>query len=194
MEKRRPNRLSGYDYAQAGAYFITVCTRGREPVFWCAPDAVGAHSVRPPRPEPPLPELSAEIGQAPLPAGAVFSSEGQAVVAAIGEIPRRYPMVTVDASAVMPNHVHLLLQIHGGNDGAIGRTMCAPTVSRVVKHWKEAVTKRIHRTVWQRSFHDHIIRNEPEYRLVGAYILSNPVRWQQDRFHPPAPSAKEIYP
>ena len=181
--RRRPNRLPAYDYARAGAYFVTVCTRDRQQLFWCGSDAVAAHSVR-----QPWQGLSPEIHLAPLPAGTALSAAGRAAVDAIGEIPQRYPMVTVDVCAVMPNHVHLLLQIHGGEDG---RTLCAPTISRVVKQWKEAVTKKLHSLVWQRSFHDRVIRDEAEYRLVGEYILTNPARWRQDCFHPSALSAKE---
>ncbi|MCL2350589.1 MAG: hypothetical protein FWC67_03805, partial [Defluviitaleaceae bacterium] len=65
------------------------------------------------------------------------------------------------------------------------RTQFAPTVSRVIKQWKGAVTKKLGFSPWQKSFHDHIIRNEATWQKIYQYIENNPATWQADRFHTP---------
>jgi len=60
----------------------------------------------------------------------------------------------------------------------------APTMSRVIQQWKGAITKKIGFSPWQKSFHDHIIRNDADYNLIIAeYIQHNPVRWREDRYY-----------
>ena len=180
QQARRPNRLPNYDYAQNGAYFITACTLGRRNIFWeelPSAENVGAHIVRPDLGEPQISRLA--LRPAAMPPGASLSRQGRAAEEMLRQIPDHYPAVAVDCYAIMPNHVHLLLGIRRGDDG---RTLCAPTVSMVVKHWKEAVTKRIGCRIWQKSFYDHVVRNETEYRRIAAYILQNPETWLTDRF------------
>lgn len=58
--------------------------------------------------------------------------------------------------------------------------MVAPTVSRVVNQLKGYVSKKVGETVWQKSFHDHIIRNREDYDEIAKYIYENPLRWQYD--------------
>ena len=62
--------------------------------------------------------------------------------------------------------------------------MCAPTVSMVVKHLKEYVTKHLHHPIWQKSFHDHVIRTQTDYETIWLYIDSNPKTWQTDCLNP----------
>jgi REP element-mobilizing transposase RayT len=64
-----------------------------------------------------------------------------------------------------------------------GRTQFAPTVSRVIKQWKGAITKQIGFPLWQRSFHDHIIRDERDYNRIAEYIANNPQTWRRDCFY-----------
>jgi REP element-mobilizing transposase RayT len=158
---RKKNRLEGYDYSQPGWYFITVCTKGKAPYFCrgahCAPCATGLHP---------------------------FTKAGEAAEKAIKQIPEHYCAVKVDKYVVMPNHIHMILVIE--QDGE-RRTMCAPTstasVPRIVKAMKEAVTKELGCSVWQRSYHDHIIRSEEEYLEIWAYIDTNPAKWAEDCYY-----------
>lgn len=62
--------------------------------------------------------------------------------------------------------------------------MCAPTVSMVVKHLKEYVTKHLHHPIWQKSFHDHVICTQTDYETIWLYIDSNPQTWQTDCLNP----------
>jgi len=78
----------------------------------------------------------------------------------------------------MPNHIHLLLQIH---TDANGRSMIAPTVSTVVRLMKGAISKQAGFPVWQKGFFDHVIRNEKDYQEIWKYIESNPGKWSEDK-------------
>ena len=158
MPNRKPNRLSHFDYSQPGYYFITICTKNH-------------HSIL---------RRGAQCAPAPLPP---LTSAGLAAERFLLEIPVHYPMISVDHYVVMPNHVHLILVITAGHIGTDGRTVCAPTVSRVVRGWKEAVTKQIGVSIWQKSFHDHIIRNETDYLRIWNYIDTNPAKWREDCYY-----------
>ena len=157
LPKRKPNRLQEYDYCQPGAYFITICTQNKEKLFW---DNVGASIARPEKPK--------------------LSLFGDVVEQAILNIPKRYPMISVDNFVVMPNHIHLLLQIHA-DDG--GRAMLAPTISKVVQQMKGYVTKKLGVSIWQKLFHDHVVRGETDYLEIWNYIEGNPSRWEEDCFY-----------
>ena len=94
------------------------------------------------------------------------------------KIPEHYPGVTVDKMVVMPNHVHMVLILDG----------TTATLDKIVGSYKAYVTKEIHKiqpgiVVWQKSFHDHIIRNEEGYRNIWSYIDSNPQNWDKDCFY-----------
>lgn len=91
-----------------------------------------------------------------------------------------YPDVQIDNYVVMPNHVHILLSIEGNIDG---RPMVAPTISRVMKQMKRYVSKQIGHSVWQKSFIDHIIRNENDYLEHYNYIDNNPLKWEEDELY-----------
>lgn len=155
--KRKPTRLKDYDYSTPGAYFVTVCTKNRINYFW---HSVGASIARPQ--DIPLTEI------------------GIVVDKAINNIPKIYNNITVDRYVVMPNHIHLLLQIHSDPDG---RPMVAPTIDRVIQQMKGYVTKQIGKPIWQKLFHDHIIRGEEDYNEIWQYIEQNPAKWKEDSFY-----------
>ena len=160
MGTRKSLRLDGYDYSAQGAYFVTFCVRDMQPLLWNAP--VGARIARP-------------TDALPL------SPAGHVVQTAIEQIPLHYPGVFVDNSVIMPNHVHILLRIqHEG-----GRAMRAPTISQIINQLKGYSTKQIGRAIWQRSYYDHIIRDEADYTARYNYILDNPRRWAEDEYYIP---------
>lgn len=159
LPKRKPNRLPNFDYSTPGAYFITICTRERKCIFW---DSVGASIARPQTPQ--------------------LSKYGMIAERAIRDISLRYPAISVDHYVVMPNHIHLLLQI---NTDANGRPMAAPTISTVVQQLKGVITKQIGQSVWQKLFHDHVIRGEWDYLKIWEYIDGNPAKWEEDCFYMP---------
>ena len=154
LPKRKPNRLTEYDYSTPNAYFITICTENRRNLFWTD---VGAAIGRPE--EVPLTHLGTITRQS------------------ITDIPKHYPMISVDRFVIMPNHIHLLLQINTDVDG---RPMAAPTISTVINQTKGIISKKAGFPVWQKGFYDHVIRNENDYRDIWNYIEGNPGKWAED--------------
>lgn len=157
LPQRKPNRLKYYDYNRNGAYFITICTHQRKQIL---SNIVGA-----------------TIGR---PQGIKLTSYGIVVDRAIRRIPDHYPMITVDHYVIMPNHIHLLIYIHSHVDG---RPLVAPTISTVIQQMKGYVTKQIGVSIWQKLFHDHVIRDREDYIKIAEYIRDNPKCWQFDRFY-----------
>ena len=157
LPKRKQNRLTDYDYSQPNAYFITICTKDKRYIFW---EPVGASIARPDT--------------------VYLSPKGKIVEEAIQNIPNYYPMISVDNFAIMPNHIHLLLQIHTDD---YGRAMLAPTISTVVQQMKGYVSKKLGESVWQKLFHDHVIRGQQDYLKIWNYIEGNPSKWEEDCFY-----------
>ena len=155
--QRKPNRLTEYDYSTPNAYFLTICTENRKNLFW---KDVGAIIDRPEN--IPLTNLGCLVRQC------------------IIEIPMHYPMISVDNFVVMPNHIHLLLQIHTDADG---RSLIAPTISTVVRLMKGTVSKQAGFSVWQKGFYDHVIRNDKDYQSIWNYIQGNPSKWTEDQLY-----------
>lgn len=90
----------------------------------------------------------------------------------------------------MPNHVHVIVVIdrHFEDHGISERSRPFPTVSTIMGLYKSGVSNKIHRinpeiVVWQKSFHDHIIRNEDDYQNILEYINANPLKWTDDQFY-----------
>ena len=181
LPARKNNRLKGYDYSQEGRYFITICVKDRRQMLGSidSSEVVGAHTVPP--------------------NNVRLSDIGTVVDAAINSIGDAYEDVEVSKYVVMPNHIHIIIALNanngetvnvsdnGGGSGS-GSTLCSPTsntapsISRIVKQYKEHVTKQIGFSLWQKSFYDHIIRDESEYQAICQYIDSNPENWENDRF------------
>lgn len=95
------------------------------------------------------------------------------------KIPKLHSGYRIDHFVVMPNHIHAIITIEQQG---------AQTVSYVIGQYKSAVTRMIREiapgeTVWQRSFHDHVIRNQERYDLIWNYIENNPLRWKEDCFY-----------
>ena len=80
----------------------------------------------------------------------------------------------------MPNHLHIIVMILSEKSGS---TQCSPTVSRMVKLFKESVTKQLGISMWQKSFYDHIIRDKHDYETISKYIRENPLRWEFDELY-----------
>jgi len=151
--RRRNPRLETHDYASTGAYFVTICTHGRTHLLGEIVDGV--------------------LRETPL---------AHVVRARWAEIPAHFPAVAPDALAVMPNHVHGLLWI------AASASACGPSLGEVVRGFKAAVTRssreegqELSGLIWQRGYHDHVVRSEPDLERVREYVENNPLRWHLDR-------------
>ena len=164
---RRSIRLPGYDYTAAGAYFITICTQGRECLFGQVVD--GEMRLNAP--------------------GEIVRAEWEKSAALRAEI-------ELGPYAVMPNHFHAIVVIADDGRGTARRVPTveqfgkpvAGSVPTIVRAFKSAVTRQINlvrqtpgAAVWQRNYYEHIIRNESSYENIAAYILNNPRQWEVDR-------------
>lgn len=103
---------------------------------------------------------------------------GEVVRQGIRNMPEHFPNVVVDQYVVMPNHVHILICLERENI----------ELGTIIGTWKAYVTREAHKVrpdlkIWQRNFHDHIIRNERSYQEIWQYIESNPQNWEKDCFY-----------
>lgn len=169
LQTRKSPRLKDFDYGKAGAYFITICTEHRKNILSSIPTLSSVGEGSPLPQDPCIPKLS---------------YCGKITEKWITEISNKYADITVDCYVIMPNHVHLLLGLISDD----GRGDPSPTVETVVGWLKYQVTREINKTrntvgerVFQRSFHDHIVRSKDDYNEIRKYIHENPLHWQFDR-------------
>lgn len=158
LPNRKSLRLENYDYSSNGAYFITICTNKHNISLW---HNVGANCVR----QQEYIKLS-EIGT-------LVNNE-------ILKIPYIYENVIIDKYCIMPDHIHMIIFLDDSNN-TIGRTQFAPTISRIIKQFKGSITKQLGYPIWQKSFYDHIIRNEKAYLEIWRYIDENPLKFIDEK-------------
>ena len=162
--KRKANRLSDYYYSRPGCYFITACAKDKLHIFG---RVVGGDVLI-------APHVS-------------LSAAGRAVEQVVSAMP------CVEKYVIMPNHIHLLIRIPA-RDGQVGaggpmgtsaptegdRTHGEPSVPGLMRYLKRSVTHIVGQPVWQRSYHDHVIRNDADYLRIWSYIETNPAKWRED--------------
>ena len=159
--RRKKLRLPEYDYSSSGAYFVTICPKGRR----CILSRIAA-------------------GEGLAPPEIRLTEIGRIVEEQILALSKRYPSIAVEKYVIMPNHVHLLLVLQGDSGGASP----SPTVFDAVRVIK-SLSARLSRTVpgevqlWQRGYYEHVIRSETDYREIRTYIDQNPAKWAEDRYY-----------
>lgn len=161
MEKRKNIRLPNFDYT-VGTYFVTVCSKDRKNIFGCIPPN---HIVGD--------GLSVPI----------LSSAGEVLDKWIGMISQKFPNVQIQKYVIMPNHLHMIVHMEGTDDPS-------PTLGNIMGWFKYGATKEINQItgngivpVFQRSYHDHVIRNEKDYLRIWQYIDENPAKWDEDKYY-----------
>ena len=169
IHHRRSIRLDGYDYTQAGAYFITICTYERECLFGNV----------------------VEGNMQPNDLGRIVADEWVKTA----DI---RPEIGLDAWVVMPNHFHgIVVMINGRGTARRAPTTeqfgkpVAGSIPTIIRSFKSAATKRINEfrhtpgmPVWQRNYFEHIIRNKTALAKIREYIINNPQQWELDRENP----------
>lgn len=180
IHRRRSLRLKGYDYAMAGAYFVTICTQARSCLF------------------------------GDVAAGAMCLNEAGHMVATSWEgIAARFS-VEVDQFVVMPNHLHGILVLPdadattngattrvaptiGGTVGAplVGAPVAGARLGNVVGTFKSLTTngytkgwREFRGRLWQRNYYEHIIRDETSLDRIRRYVDDNPAHWEFDDDNP----------
>ena len=170
MRERKLNLLSDYDYSTSGYYFVTVCSKDREEWFG-----------------------KIENGEMRL------NTVGEIARNSWAEIPLHLQHIEIDEFSVMPNHIHGILII---NESMVGNAYMRShqrnafmhslqdrtkmLLSKVIQQYKASVTRKInssessHHFAWQKSFYDHVIRNDRSLDNLRQYIVNNPLKWELD--------------
>ena len=96
----------------------------------------------------------------------------------IKQIPTHYSSVKIDKYVVMPNHVHMIVILENSDNN----------LNQIIAQFKSGVTRKIRMenpeiSIWQRSYHDHVIRSQKEYETIWSYIDANPINWNKDCFY-----------
>lgn len=177
--------MKGYDYSHNGAYFVTLCTHERRMLF----GDVGADSISARTTDPVASQMIDETFLKTI---------------------KRYPNAHCPKYVIMPNHIHAIIvldhedaepdhtdtertDMESERDTGRADMESAPTtLSEIIQSFKRYSTveyiklvKRgavppFDKQIWQRSYYDHIIRNEQEYQQIWEYIDSNPLKWDED--------------
>jgi putative transposase len=176
-KSRKSMRLINYDYSQAGAYFVSLCTQNRICIF-------------------------GEINKGQM----ILNDIGKMIQFQWERLPSRSPSIEMDEFIVMPNHLHGIIFLndpgaveedsHSGimNASDEGSEKCSLGIvigtfkSITTNEYIDRVNKKswapFDKRLWQRDFYDHIIRNSKELDAIRKYIALNPLRWELDRDNP----------
>jgi len=177
-------RLQNWDYRNDAVYFVTICTKNHENFF-------------------------GDIENKEM----YLSNMGTIADVLWYEIPFHTNNIQLYEFVVMPNHIHGIIQIKNGFDGELNslddvnhnvemlhamslhdknESMAnispkSGSLSTIIRSYKSAVTKHIHRLgynfIWQTRFHEHIIRDIQAYETIRNYILTNPQKWEDDKYY-----------
>jgi len=155
---RRSIRLKEYDYSRPGAYFITICTHNREPLFGSIINS----------------EMKSNLY-------GVFVSKRW------NNLPRYYHHLETNAFVIMPNHIHGILVIKSDSRKMIKGQPISEIV-RDFKTFSSRRINEVRgmsgTPIWQRNYWEHIIRNDDSFKRIYDYILTNPLRWHLDKENP----------
>ncbi|MDD2622750.1 MAG: transposase [Bacteroidales bacterium] len=172
LYNRRSIRLKGYDYAQGGLYFITLCCQNRACLFG---DVVNGEMK--------------------------WNDAGKIADECWMDIPKHFPNSVLHQHIVMPNHIHGIIELSdivpvGAKNFSpllqipepSSQPFSSPskTIGSIVRGYKIGVTKWMRQNtdlfyVWQRNYYEHIIRNKQSYQRISEYIMNNPETWTEDR-------------
>ena len=179
---RKSIRLKGYDYSQAGVYFITICCQNRVHLFG---NVINKQMI--------------------------LNDAGKMIEKWFNELQNKFPDVKCHEMVVMPNHIHFIIENIGSvgadlcvcpNDSNFPKTEkrvseilgehAGSPLHRVLQWFKTMSTNEYIRGVknnnwipfdgklWQRNYWEHIIRNDQSYQKISDYIINNPSKWNDD--------------
>lgn len=158
-------RLSGFNYAIGGSYFITICTHEKKCTLGCIKSGV-----------------------------AQLSEAGKIVEEEILKTTEMRIDCSIDEYVIMPNHIHMIMRLKRSLSKALSNASFVSgfkgnSVSSIISGIKSSATRRIRllwnsrsAAVWQRNFYEHIIRNEDDYNSIRQYIRENPSKWNKDDY------------
>ena len=164
ISARKPkNRLENYDYSKPGYYYVTICSNSRKNIFGKCKNVVGEG-------------LASSRNEIQL------SDLGQIIDKQWRYIPEQYENIGIDNYVIMPNHIHGIIIV---NNQIREDARPSPTVSDIICSFKSKYTVeyirlikrnnlKVSGKIWQRSFFDHVIRNEKSLQNIREYIKKIP--------------------
>ncbi|PXY44613.1 transposase [Flavobacterium hydrophilum] len=184
-------RAKWWNYDNPGDYFITICTKNRDPLFGYIKDG----------------EM-------------ILNEYGQIILDCWLDLPNHYDNIILGEFQIMPNHIHCIVGVNDSkiiipdsDDVETGlKPVCTEPVCTAgnmadnfvienpnkknhgvfefIRALKSFSSRKINErrnsrgvSNWQERFHDHIIRNEAEYDRIRNYIINNPKKWDEDCFY-----------
>jgi len=147
IHHRRSIRLQGYDYTNAGIYFVTICCHQRQHLF-------------------------GEIDNGKMKISAI----GQIVSNLWQKIPQSFPNVELDGFILMPDHLHGIIIISESKEKSSlaniiqnFKSISSRTINRINKSYGISI--------WQRNYYERIVMTEQELKKLREYIENNPANW-----------------
>ena len=165
---RKHNRISRYNYSQNGAYFITVCTKNRMQML----SRITVGTPLPGCPQETLPQNAGHPGTGVPTVELLW--HGAVADQQIRKMDAFYDGLSVDRYVIMPDHIHLLISIHDGQENPEYRSS---VIARFIGTFKRFCNKEYGENIWQTRYYDHVIRNQQDYEETWEYIENNPHKW-----------------
>ena len=153
LSKRKILRLKNYDYSQSGMYYVTISTNHKQKLF--------GHVKN----EQFIP-----------------NEAGKMIACHLKRVENRFKNVDIDYYVIMPDHIHAIID----KTKAVGHG--DPTLQQILQWYKSITTheyskgvktcifKAYNKYLWQRSYYEHIIRNEKDLNEIRKYIQDNPLK------------------
>ncbi len=161
LPKRKRNRLHGFDYGTEGCYFITLCTNNRQQLFRMEHPVIVGN------------DLCVVPHDLPL--------QNRILRKWIKETEQKFQTIRFDNYIIMPDHIHFIVNIterHAGRSLQDAmRFFKAMTTNEYIRAVKNGLLPTYDKKIWQKSYYDHIIRNEQDYIQTIQYIANNPEKW-----------------
>jgi len=183
IHHRRSIRWKGYDYSQAGMYFVTICCQNNVSRFGRIKNG-----------------------------GMILNDAGQMIEKWCAELSNKFSDIELYTYIIMPNHFHAIVvnnahvgadlrvcptcptpNILGGNDisgehtgsplHAVVQWFKTMTTNEYIRGVKNLGWQRFEKKLWQRNYWEHIIRNEQSHQFIENYIVNNPANWEKDKFY-----------
>ena len=179
LHHRRSIRLKGYDYSQAGAYFITICCQDMKCLFGevVMEEALNFNEIGN------SDFIRAGASTAPTGATMQLNVYGQIAHDEWNILSERFLNVILDVFQIMPNHMHGIIVLKEQATIKIGdiigayKSLVAYKCLELFKLQNKIMGK-----LWQRNYYEHIIRTEDAYENISNYIINNPAKWCKDKF------------
>ncbi len=153
-KNRKLNRLESFDYGEAGCYFVTLCTHCRQVLFQMENPTVG---------------------------NGLCAVPNRIIHKWVAETQNKFSNIKIDKYVVMPDHLHLLVSIQQRDAGHslpdVMRFFKTMTTNEYIRGVKQGLLPVFDGKLWQKSYYDHVIRNQQDYNEIWEYIENNPTKW-----------------